>query len=227
MTKHRILVVEDEPAIADNIVYALNSEGFEPEWTRTGAAALESFRSTPPALIILDIGLPDTTGFDLCRQIRGESAVPIIFLTARSNEIDRVVGLEIGADDYVIKPFSPRELTARVRARLRRSQPTGVTANPDFVIDEAGYRICLRGADLKLTRYEFGLLKVLLARPGQVFSREQLLERVWENPEETLDRSVDTHIKTLRQKIRLHTGGADPIRTHRGLGYSLTSNAIN
>src|SRR5699024_9442106 len=122
MNAPSILIVEDEPAIADNIVYALRTEGFTPQWVRTGREALEQIHSDPPELMILDIGLPDMNGFDVCRQVRAKAALPVIFLTARDSEIDKVVGLEIGGDDYMVKPFSPRELTARIRARLRRHE---------------------------------------------------------------------------------------------------------
>lgn len=221
MPERLILVVEDEVGIADNVVYALNTEGFATLRADTGSEALRLFRERKPDLLILDIGLPDTTGFDLCREIRSESEVPIIFLTARDAEIDRVVGLEIGADDYVVKPFSPRELTARVRARLRRSTQAGKDENPaDLRMDESSHQAFFNDKDLGLTRYEFRLLKTLLSQPGRVFSREQLLEQAWDHPEEALDRTVDTHIKTLRQKVKGLNAGKDPIQTHRGLGYS-------
>ncbi len=218
MSGRAILVVEDEPAIADNIVYALKTEGFSPQWCRTGAEALEAFRAQPPALVILDVGLPDTSGFEVCRGIRAQAATPIIFLTARDSEIDKVVGLEIGGDDYVTKPFSPRELTARVRARLRRHEPGGESG---FVLDEAAREVRLDGRLLDLTRYEYRLLAILLAQPRRVFSREQLLEQAWSDPGAAFDRTVDTHIKTLRQKIRAVAPQRSPIRTHRGEGYSI------
>ena len=215
----RIAIVEDEPAIADNIVYALKTEGFEPQWVNTGAAALEAIRQTPPQLIILDIGLPDISGFDLCRQIRAQWSLPIIFLSARHSEIDRVVGLEIGGDDYVVKPFSPRELVARVRARLRTQTTTAPTPE-GFDHDADTRQIHLNGRLLDLTRYEYRILAILLAAPGRVYSREDLLQQAWDHPEEALDRTVDTHIKTLRQKIRDVDARRDPIRTRRGEGYA-------
>ncbi len=218
MSGRAILVVEDEPAIADNIVYALKTEGFEPHWCRTGSDALLAFRARSPALVILDVGLPDTSGFEVCRSIRAQAATPIIFLTARDSEIDKVVGLEIGGDDYVTKPFSPRELTARVRARLRRHDGGGETG---FQIDEAAQQVRLDGQALELTRYEYRLLAILLRQPRRVFSREQLLEQAWNDPTAAFDRTVDTHIKTLRQKIRAVAPQRNPIRTHRGEGYSL------
>ena len=219
----RILLVEDEPSIADNIVYALKTDGFEPVWCATGREALEAFSNDRFALIILDVGLPDTNGFELCKELRGRSAVPIIFVTARKDEIDRVVGLEIGADDYVIKPFSPRELAARVKAILRRtSQLSGPPAGPQpFEVDDERCEIRYHGTALVLSRYEFRLLKILVQKPGRVFSREQLMTQAWEEPESALDRTVDAHIKMLRAKLRAIRSDDDPIRTHRGLGYSL------
>lgn len=225
----KILLIEDEPSIADNIVYALKTEGFAPLWCQTGGDALARFERETFALVILDIGLPDANGFDLCKRIRATSTIPIIFVTARKDEIDRVVGLEIGADDYVVKPFSPRELTARVKAILRRSDaPVDVpsagsasTSSTVFEIDGERCEIRYCGTALALSRYEFRLLKVLVEKPGRVFSRDQLMELAWEEPDTALDRTVDSHIKTLRAKLRTIRDGDDPIRTHRGFGYSL------
>ena len=222
----RILLIEDEPGIADTVVYALNTEGFEAFWERTGSAGLACFRQQLPDLVILDIGLPDANGFDLCRTLRAEASVPVIFLTARHQEIDRVVGLEIGADDYVVKPFSPRELTARVRAVLRRSQPdteghpSSAHAIGPFHLDEAACLIHYLDTPLNLSRYEYRLLQVLLHAPLRVYSRDQLLDLAWDGAD-SVDRTVDTHIKTLRAKLRAVDATRNPIRTHRGLGYSL------
>lgn len=220
MSAQRILIVEDEPSIADNIVFALKTEGFAPHWCRTGAEALSACQTDPPALVLLDVGLPDISGFDLCRQLRQHSAVPIIFLTARDSEIDKVVGLEIGGDDYVVKPFSPRELTARVRARLRNFTPATSPAALRLVLDEQRHSARLDEVELNLTRYEFRLLAVLHGAPGRVYSRDQLLEMIWTDPSAAFDRTVDTHIKTLRQKLKAAGERVNPIRTHRGLGYS-------
>ncbi len=222
----RILVVEDEPAIADNITYALSTEGFEVTWCPTGGEAMTVLGQAGVSLVVLDIGLPDRNGFDLCKDIRKTSGVPIIFLTARADEVDRVVGLEIGADDYMVKPFSPRELAARVRAVLRRTLSNGDGTTADlssspFIIDKPRARICYFGKPLDLSRYEYRLLEVLINRPGWVFSRERLMEMVWEEPEASLDRTVDTHIKTLRAKLARVKPRLKPIRTHRGQGYSL------
>ena len=220
-----ILLVEDEPSIADNIVYALKTEGFMPTWCQTGRDALERLASESFALVILDVGLPDMNGFDVCRKIRTFSNVPVVFVTARKGEIDRVVGLEIGADDYVMKPFTPRELTARIRAILRRtessSQTAPLAAAAVFAVDDDRCEIRYHGTPLQLSRYEFRLLKVLIQKPGRVYSRDQLMELAWEEPDTALDRTVDAHIKTLRAKLRAVRDDEDPIRTHRGLGYSL------
>ena len=220
----KILLIEDEPSIADNIIYALKTEGFAPTWCQTGGDGLRTFGEQTFALVILDVGLPDMSGFELCKQLRTRSLVPIVFVTARKDEIDRVVGLEIGADDYVVKPFTPRELTARVKAILRRTESAGA-AQPEtvrlFSIDEERCEIRYCGSPLQRSRYEFRLLKVLVQKPGRVYSRDQLMELAWEEPDTALDRTVDAHIKMLRAKLRAIRDDEDPIRTHRGLGYSL------
>lgn len=221
----KILLVEDEPSIADNIIYALKTENFAPTWCQTGREGLAQLAQETFALVILDVGLPDMNGFDLCKKIRTTSEVPVVFVTARKDEIDRVVGLEIGADDYVVKPFTPRELTARIRAILRRTEnstpPEANSAAPMFAVDEDRCEVRYYGTPLQLSRYEFRLLKVLVAKPGRVYSRDQLMELAWEEPDTALDRTVDAHIKTLRAKLRAVREDEDPIRTHRGLGYSL------
>ncbi len=242
MSLPRILIIEDEPAIADTLLYALRTEGFVPEWCATGRAGLAALAAKSFALVVLDVGLPDGTGFEFCKTIRTQSAVPVIFLTARNTELDRVLGLELGGDDYLAKPFSPRELTARVKAILRRTNGnsgpppalvataaaanglapvSGASSANEFVVDDEGCAIHYRGAALELTRYEFRLLKALAAKPGRVFSRDQLMTAAWEDPGASLDRTVDAHIKTLRAKLRVLAPEEDPIQTHRGLGYSL------
>ena len=221
----RILVVEDEAAIADAVLYALRAEGYAAEHCLLGRDGLQRLRGDGFDVAILDVGLPDMTGFELCRELRTFSAVPVIFLTARDSEIDRVLGLELGADDYVTKPFSPRELVARVRARLRRAaaaqEPASWRTQGAFAHDAAGQRFRYAGAELALTRYEYRLLAALLARPGAILSRERLMADVWQDAPDTVDRTVDTHIKTLRAKLRALAPDADPIQTHRGLGYSV------
>ncbi|QYF94854.1 two-component system response regulator CreB [Massilia sp. PAMC28688] len=219
-----ILIVEDELAIADSIAYALRTDGFTPVHVALGQQALELLRSdAAPALIVLDVGLPDMNGFEVCRSLRQFSNVPVIFLTARSDEIDRIVGLEIGADDYVTKPFSPRELVARIRVVLRRLAPAPVPAPAParFELRALEARIIYCGHTLDLTRYEYLLLKTLLEHPGHVLSRAQLMDRVWADAPDTLDRTVDAHVKSLRAKLRLIDPATDPIHTHRGMGYSL------
>jgi two-component system catabolic regulation response regulator CreB len=222
-----ILIVEDEQAIADSIAYALRTDGFTPHHVTLGEQAIGAMRNSGaalPALIVLDVGLPDMNGFEVCRQLRQFSDVPVIFLTARSDEIDRIVGLEIGADDYVTKPFSPRELVARIRVVLRRLAPASPiaapAARPGFELREAEARILFRGSALELTRYEYLLLKALIEHPGHVLSRAQLMDRVWADAPDTLDRTVDAHVKSLRAKLRAVDADSDPIQTHRGMGYS-------
>src|SRR5688572_19768201 len=222
----RILLVEDETAIAETVLYALRAEGFEAVHCLTGGEALRRARDLAFDLAVLDVGLPDIGGFALCRELRRDADLPVIFLTAQGAEADRILGLEIGADDYVTKPFSPRELAVRVRVVLRRRGrvPVGMVGTVEeggFSHDADGRRVRYRGQALDLTRYEYGLLAALLARPGAVLSRAQLMDRVWGDALESGDRTVDTHIKTLRAKLREVAPDADPIRTHRGLGYSL------
>jgi two-component system catabolic regulation response regulator CreB len=224
--RQTILVVEDEQAIAETITYALQTEGFATLWKTTGREALAVFGVQPVALVVLDVGLPDMSGFDVCREMLKHGAPPVIFLTARSGEVDRIVGLELGADDYLAKPFSPRELTARVRAILRRANgkpaaPAATAAAGIWDHDEARCRIVYRAQVLELTRNEYRLLAALLAAPGRVFSREQLMTAAWDDPGAALDRTVDAHIKLLRSKLRDAAPEFDPIVTHRGLGYSL------
>jgi two-component system catabolic regulation response regulator CreB len=224
-----ILVVEDEPAIADTVVYALATDGFAARWASTGEAALAAATDSRFALAIVDIGLPDINGFELFRRLQDvQPALPVIFLTARSGEIDRVVGLELGADDYVPKPFSPRELVARVRTVLRRAQRPAAPALASpapFDVDDERKQIRYRGTALDLSRIEYRLLKVLVERPGRVFSRDELMQRAWDDPAASFDRTVDAHIKTLRAKLRAVAPGEDPIVTHRGMGYSLREEA--
>jgi len=228
--KPRILVVEDEPSILDNITYSLETEGFEPHGCATGGEARAALLRGPWALIVLDVGLPDVVGFDLCREIRRTSNLPIIFLTARAGEVDRVVGLELGGDDYMVKPFSPRELSARVKAVLRRFHAAPVVpaatdaASPPqgvFRIDEERAQIHFAGVRLILSGTEFRLLRALCAQPGRVFSRAQLMDIAWDDPGAALERTVDAHIKSLRAKLKEAHEEMDPIETHRGFGYSL------
>jgi len=223
----KILIVDDEPAISDTLAYALQADGFASECCTLGAEALVRLEAGGHDLVVLDVGLPDMSGFDVCRALRRRSEVPVIFLTARSDEVDRIVGLELGADDYVAKPFSPREVVSRVRAILRRARPelraggAAIVASTHFTVDGEGLRIAYHGVWLSLTRYEYLLLALLLTRLGRILSRGQIMENVWQDCGESLDRTVDTHIKTLRGKLRAVRADEEPILTHRGLGYSI------
>ncbi|CAM0123944.1 MULTISPECIES: two-component system response regulator CreB [Stenotrophomonas] len=228
-----VLVVEDEAAIAETVLYALRSEGYAASHCLLGGEALQRLQAGDIDVVVLDVGLPDLGGFEVCRRLRAQpgpaAQLPVIFLTARNDEVDRVLGLELGADDYMTKPFSPRELVARVRARLRRAAPVNAGPSADagwqehgaFAIDREGRRIRFRGQALDLTRYEYALLEALLQRPGAILSRAQLMDRGWDSSADSADRTVDTHVKTLRAKLRAAGASEDPIRTHRGLGYAL------
>ena len=223
----RVLLVEDEPAIADTLVYALGTECFEVVHALTGADALAAAERETFDFAILDIGLPDMTGLDVCRRLRETSSIPVLFLTARDGEVDRILGLELGGDDYVTKPFSPREIVARVRAILRRSQNTASTPSPadgkTLHHDRETMRIHCHGEQLDLTAHEYKLLLVLLERPGRVFTRDQLLDHAWEDPGAVTDRTIDAHIKSIRAKLRgIREGAEDLIQTRRGLGYLLS-----
>lgn len=226
----KILVIEDEQSIADTVIHCIEREGFEADWTSLGLAGLEMIRQVNYDLLVLDVGLPDVSGFELCKTIRGFSELPIIFLTARDDEIDKIVGLEIGGDDYVTKPFSPRELGARIKTVLRRTGP-GLPVRPDLPVPQKDLgKLCIdpekmlvtyHGQVLELTRYEFRLISVLASRPGRVYSREALMEMVWDEDSPSLERTVDAHIKSLRAKFKEIDASLDPILTRRGTGYAL------
>jgi len=226
MAKPRVLIVEDEPAIRDNIQFALESEGIETLQQGTGLGVLPLLSGQRIDLIVLDVGLPDISGFDLLKEIRKTHHTPVILLTARNAELDRVLGLEIGADDYVVKPFSPRELSARVKAVLRRAQGAPESVSPSapgrtLAVNPEKRQVSFYGVVLTLSKYEYEILVTFIARPGHVFSRDQLMNRIWEEPEQSLDRTIDAHIKNLRAKLRAVRPDVDPIVTHRGTGYSL------
>ncbi len=216
-----ILIVEDEPAIAETLVYACQEAGLQTTHHQLGSDAISAIETGLFDMVILDVGLPDITGFDVCKQIRMSSDIPVLFLTARSHEIDRIVGLEIGADDYVTKPFSPREVVARIKAILRRMEPSHPQPQLTFKLDADGTRIQYRDNWLQLTRYEFGLLKTLMQHPTRIYSRAQLMDLVWSDAEDTLERTVDAHIKTLRAKLKAIDMNCEAVVTHRGMGYSL------
>ncbi len=230
MQTPRILLAEDEQAIADTLIYTLGSEGFAVRHVLLGRDVLAAQRENAFDLAILDVGLPDTTGFEVLKALRADPAgrqLPVIFLTARAEEIDRILGLELGADDYVTKPFSPREVAARVRAILRREaragQPERETGNAAWRHAPAARRIAFHGQALDLTRYEYELLALLLSSPGRVFARERIMTHVWADAPDTADRSIDTHVKTLRAKLRAIRAEEEPIVTHRGVGYALAT----
>lgn len=214
-----ILLLEDDSAIASTIVYALEREGWKVQHClllreARGLIALQTYE-----LHILDVGLPDGNGLDVCRELRSRGQARVLMLSARGEEMDRVLGLELGADDYMAKPFSPRELVARARALLRRAVQAPAPLS-FFAHDEAGLRISLKDQWLDLTRREYGVLALLLAAKGRILSREHLFERVWGLETDSIDHTVDTHIKTLRAKIKA-VDAQEFISTHRGMGYSL------
>lgn len=225
----RLLLLEDDPAIARTVAYALEREGLAVAHSVLVQDAREQLARAPFDLLVLDVGLPDGSGLDLLRELRGTpatAALPVLVLSAHGEEIDRVLGLELGADDYLAKPFSPRELSARVKALLRRAgtQAAATPATrptPLFHDDEAGQRISLRGQPLALTRREYRLLACLLRGAGRIHSRDALLNAAWGDDSESTDRTVDTHIKTLRAKLRETDASRDYISTHRGMGYCL------
>ena len=219
-----LLLVEDELAIADTLIYALSHAGLHVAHAATLAAARVSWATAAADIVLLDLGLPDGSGLDFCRELRRTSEVPIVILSARSDEVDRIVGLELGADDYVTKPFSPREVGLRVQTILRRAAPRLPSAPTSLEI--TGQRARLAGQWLDLTRRELQVLQVLMRAPGRIFSRDVLLDLVWGHDAESLDRTVDTHIKTLRTKLRCADPSQDLIVTHRGLGYSLAVDGV-
>ena len=221
----KVLVVEDDPRISDVLEYALKAEGYDVQTAQRGREATDLARRSPPGLIVLDVGLPDIDGFEVCRLVRTFSDVPVIFLTSRSDEIDRVVGLEIGGDDYVVKPFSPRELLARIKAIRRRNDRARAPApaNPSaselsygpLTIDPDRFRVHCQGREIVLTAQEFKLLELLVKHPGRVFTRAQVLNRAWGDGGLVTDRTIDVHVKSLRKKF----GKFEFIETVRGIGY--------
>jgi DNA-binding response OmpR family regulator len=215
----QLLLVEDEESIGSLVSAYLEQTGYRVAWVRSGEEALSTFDQLEPRMVILDIGLPGADGFDVCRAIRTRSTVPILMLTARDEEADRVAGLEVGADDYVSKPFSPRELAARVKAVLRRSEPSAPTTQRleigDLVLDPQAREVTVAGEPVELTGKEFDLLAYLLENAGIVVSRDQLLDRVWGMSYAGGTRTVDVHVAQLRRKL----GRPDSIRTFRGSGY--------
>ncbi|PNU18780.1 DNA-binding response regulator [Geothermobacter hydrogeniphilus] len=228
LLKQPILIIEDDPNTAALVETYLRREGFATLTASGGIRALELARTCKPGFVILDIMLPEVDGWEICRRLRRESEVPILILTAREEEIDRVLGLSLGADDYVVKPFSPRELVERVRAILRRTQAGRTEQKSELCqgrlcLDPEQHRVTLAGKTIDLTGAEFRLLQILLGTPGRVFSRGELLERLYDNGETVVEKVVDVHIGKLRQKLGDHAAEPEIIETVRGFGYRLKS----
>ncbi len=233
-TEKTILLVDDDPNILQVAGFAVGKAGYRTITAKDGKEALEQFRAEQPDLIVLDIVMPEMDGVDVCRQIRAESNVPVIFLSSMDDEVDRVVGLELGADDYLTKPFSPRELVARIRAVLRRSESRDEPACSDAIgrdqrrllehgdvrLDLDCFRAFWRGQEVQLTATEFGIMKVLLSYPGKVFSRDQLMTGSGEPATFVSDRTIDSHIRHIRDKFR--KAGGEPIETVHSIGYKVT-----
>ena len=215
----RVLVVEDDPKIARLLVDYLHAEGLQAQSVADGLQAVQEVRQAVPAAIILDLMLPGLDGIGVCRAVREFCDVPIVMLTARIDELDRLLGLDTGADDYVCKPFSPRELMARVRALLRRAEDRLVKRTPPWTVDDNSLRIAWRGRWLALTPLEFRMLRLLLGRPGRVFGRAQLLDGVHVDLRDVSDRAIDSHVKNLRRKIAAVDPGCDCIASVYGVGY--------
>ncbi len=224
MTTPRILIVDDDPAIREVVRFALDRAGFATAEAVDGQAALDHFASSGADLLVLDVTMPGLDGIDVCRALRRTSVVPILFLSSRDEEVDRIVGLEVGGDDYIAKPFSPRELVARVRAVLRRVGAPAAPATPirrrgRLALDEDTLRVTWNGTEVALTATELGLVRALLARPGRVFSRDELMDRAYATDRVVSDRTVDSHVRGVRAKFAAL--GAAPIETLPGFGYRL------
>ncbi len=215
----KILIVEDEPKLANLLADYLKASGFEPFLLANGTEVVPWVREYKPDLILLDLMLPGRDGMDICKDIRTFSHVPIIMVTARVEEIDRLLGLELGADDYICKPFSPREVVARVKAVLRRTRDGHTFQAQGLVLDEHRYRATLHGRDLDLTAVEFKLLQVLVDNPGRVYGRQQLMEKIYRDDRFVSDRTIDSHIKKLRKKIEAADPTATFIHSVYGVGY--------
>jgi two-component system OmpR family response regulator len=226
-----VLIVDDDPHIREMVRFALEREGYETVEAGDGAEALETFERRHPALVVLDILMPEMDGTEVCRELRARSPIPIIFLSSKDEEIDRILGLELGGDDYVTKPFSPRELVARVRAVLRRMaaaagdataprpEEQGSRQHGGLVLDLDRYQVIWAGKEIALTATEFGLLRTLLQYPGKVYSRQELMDGAYSYSTTVTGRTIDSHIRRIRKK--LSAVGADPIETVHGLGYKL------
>ena len=222
MEEHaEILIVEDEPKLAALMRDYLSMAGYAVHCLENGLEVIPWVRSHTPRLILLDLMLPGRDGLDICKELRGFSAVPVIMITARVEEVDRLLGLDIGADDYICKPFSPREVVARVKAILRRSPQLEVVAQARIHIDEEHYRASFAGVALDLTPVELRLLSTFAGAPGRVFSRDQLLDKLYSDHRVVTDRTVDSHIRNVRRKLAQACPGQDPIQSLYGVGYKL------
>ena len=232
--KKTILLIEDERSIADALIFALEEDNYHAIWAELGEDALAMLNQQAVDLILLDVGLPDINGFDLCKKIKSEFDIPIMFLTARKEEVDKIIGLEIGADDYMTKPFSLRELASRVKilinryARIHHSEKHNLTSTKikNCHVDTHKKTVVYFGVELELTRYEYLILKLLVENTNRVYSRTELMDYIWDEPHKSFDRAVDTHIKTIRAKLKKVNAKAKPIKTHHGLGYSFISREI-
>ena len=227
MTTTDILIVDDDPRLREVVRYALSREGWTVREAKDGRAALASIAAQPPDLVVLDVLMPELDGIEVCRRIRATSDLPVVFLSSRGEELDRVLGLELGGDDYMTKPFSPRELVSRIKAVLRRTQKRAPAE--ETLIEAAGLRLdaaahrvrTLAGTELTFTATEFRLLRVLMQRPGRVYTRDELMERAYEGNHHVSGRTLDSHMRRIRQKLREE--GLDPIETVHGVGYRLQS----
>jgi two-component system response regulator MtrA len=219
--KPKILVVDDDTALAEMLTIVLRGEGFEPQVVGDGTAALAAVREAPPDLVLLDLMLPGMNGIDVCRVLRTDSTVPVVMLTAKSDTVDVVLGLESGADDYIVKPFKPKELVARVRARLRRSEtePAETLSIADIEIDVPAHRVTRGETQIALTPLEFDLLVSLARKPRQVATREMLLEQVWGYRHAADTRLVNVHVQRLRAKVEKDPENPEVVLTVRGIGY--------
>lgn len=224
----KILIVDDDPHIRDVVRFALQKEGFAVTEAENGSEALTRYQQEQPDLLILDIMMPEMDGTEVCRQLRRNSNTPIVFLSARDEEVDRILGLELGGDDYVAKPFSPRELVARVRAVLRRTQqtresdktPTETWQVGNLKLDQNRFQVWYHEQAVVLTVTEFGILRTLLQQPGRVFKRDELMDQAYELNTIVSDRTIDSHVRRLRAKLKV--AGPDPIETVHGMGYKLS-----
>lgn len=223
--EHTVLIVEDEPKIAALLRDYLHAEGYATHWIDEGTTVVEWIRANKPDLVLLDLMLPGKDGLSICREVRGFSQLPVIMVTAKVEEIDRLLGLELGADDYICKPFSPREVIARVKTVLRRThQQEGAAGSSGYrgiVLDEAAFRAIVKDQPLELTPVEFRLLQTLLSHPGRVYARQQLMDRVYTDGRVVSDRTMDSHVKNLRQKLAEKLADTDLIHSVYGLGYRL------